>query len=792
MPKKIVSIINTELIEDGGPAGLDMMRRKIGGQWEASDLSGYSYRRTLQLAERSPGTMTTPFNEDEDSIKLENISIDERTGIPTIDTKSVQTITISQKKAFDGLDSSNEEWDSIVRNLVPIQIISSEDGVTGMHIDLATSLEMPPTTEEALAMEGDYAGTEAGVDYVYNYLDTEYEGLLSIVMNHNVIPSMNEMLQETYNTDTNENTLKAPTKFQLQRNIREDSGILNLRAKFENQLVPMENNEALRDYTGNKYLFPMYTQINIPLDSNNEIATALDDSKMSCCLSRDMHGGVAYTTPDSISAETYSYSYTYYDNTGSKIVDTFNVPAVSVDLMSWLDGAGSWGHAYELPQNWMYVGHTTDLLLAAATPSSTQVADNVTHHVLADGIPDLKNRLRQLTSFNRRSYRDLLDGDEAYSETLMYKVVKYLGDNIDAPLQTFYFTNSAELIEFADAERKLELVDTQVKYGQEYTYSVLAYQAILGTKYRYLNVATYNPNDDATLSATEGFENNRWATFDVEIDSLIRIVETPLFMSIGKILDNPPLSPEIKFNPYKGQTDKLMMLLSTNTGMIDATPITFTAEEAEDMAQVSFNQRRLDDMITFKTDDPNTSFQIYRVDVPPNQYQDFANSLYTTIDTSSTDPTINLQAGSAPALVKQTTNKKYYYMFRAIDYHGGLSNPSPVFEIELYNDGGVGYPIIKHYEFGQISPKTPVKSARKMIQIVPRITQAYVNETASGLVNGDGSLGNAIRNTGIVLGIEDEPLFGKKFKIRLTSKSTGKKVDINVDFKTKRVLGAIE
>ena len=97
-------------------------------------------------------------------------------------------------------------------------------------------------------------------------------------------------------------------------------------------LYQWNNNEALRDYTGNKYLFPMYTQINIPLDSNNEIATALDDSKMSCCLSRDMHGGVAYTIPDSISAETYSYSYTYYDNTGSKIVDTFNVPAVSVEL----------------------------------------------------------------------------------------------------------------------------------------------------------------------------------------------------------------------------------------------------------------------------------------------------------------------------------------------------------------------------------------------------------------------------------------------------------------------------
>ena len=79
-----------------------------------------------------------------------------------------------------------------------------------------------------------------------------------------------------------------------------------------------------------------------------------------------------------------------------------------------------------------------------------------------------------------------------------------------------------------------------------------------------------------------------------------------------------------------------------------------------------------------------------------------------------------------------------------------------------------------------------------MIQIVPRMTQAYLNEAASGLVNGDGTANNAIGNMGMVLGVEDEPLFGKKFKIRLTSKSTGKKLDFNIDFKTKRVLGAIE
>ena len=75
---------------------------------------------------------------------------------------------------------------------------------------------------------------------------------------------------------------------------------------------------------------------------------------------------------------------------------------------------------------------------------------------------------------------------------------------------------------------------------------------------------------------------------------------------------------------------------------------------------------------------------------------------------------------------------------------------------------------------------------KNLLRITPRITQALVNEQASGLVDENGIFQAPSLND-IVLGLEDEVLFGKKFKIRITSKNTGKKMDLNVTFATEAV-----
>ena len=128
-------------------------------------------------------------------------------------------------------------------------------------------------------------------------------------------------------------------------------------------------------------------------------------------------------------------------------------------------------------------------------------------------------------------------------------------------------------------------------------------------------------------------------------------------------------------------------------------------------------------------------------------------------------------------------NRKYYYMFRVVDVHGNVSNPSPIFEVEMVDDGGTVYLIQNIIELEEPNTKEVSKSLKKYLQIKPTFQQSLLNvppsdkPTPSAFDYGEtGSSGD------IKLGLAQEAVWGKKFKIRITSKSSGKQIDLNVTF----------
>jgi hypothetical protein len=91
-------------------------------------------------------------------------------------------------------------------------------------------------------------------------------------------------------------------------------------------------------------------------------------------------------------------------------------------------------------------------------------------------------------------------------------------------------------------------------------------------------------------------------------------------------------------------------------------------------------------------------------------------------------------------------------------------------------------------------PQTPVKKFTKYIYIKPAFAQRMVNEQKSGLKNESGDVIIDTRSTNpltakgpdgswIKLGTVPQTLWNKPIKIRIISKKTGKKIDLNVKFK---------
>ena len=128
------------------------------------------------------------------------------------------------------------------------------------------------------------------------------------------------------------------------------------------------------------------------------------------------------------------------------------------------------------------------------------------------------------------------------------------------------------------------------------------------------------------------------------------------------------------------------------------------------------------------------------------------------------------------------SNQKYYYMFRAINSFGMKSNPTPIYEVELIKDADSSKVQFNIHEFPKQKESQPTIKFQQLMQIVPAIQHAILDETQPELL-GATTLNGKIQN--IYLGTGAPSLWGKTFKIRVRSSTTGRKFDLNLTFAAK-------
>jgi len=362
--------------------------------------------------------------------------------------------------------------------------------------------------------------------------------------------------------------------------------------------------------------------------------------------------------------------------------------------------------------------------------------------------------LSALGSATKEFIEDLEDGEGRTIKQMFEGMEYYIPNSSNMPICNF--------------------IDTQVKYGKRYKYVITSYDLVISSKIRYSAVTSPEQTADTSkivfTVADSHFQNEAVMRKNI-IATLDKVV----------VMDNPPMPPEVTIVPYRDAGEKILINLNSSVGDRDLLPVIIDSSEEANIQILKDSQRRIDEKLRFKSDDTPGSFSIYRTTEKPKRYQDFAGHKMMEISTGQISTSAALNSVIEP-------NINYYYTFRTKDVHGNLSNPSIIYDIKMNDtDNGPHFLDISILDLEDVDPlegtKDVMKTMRRYVQILPTVPQGLLNAQASGITN----LDSVNEVTSVTLGVANESLWDKRFKVRFTSKKTGRKVDLDIKFTTEHI-----
>ena len=268
---------------------------------------------------------------------------------------------------------------------------------------------------------------------------------------------------------------------------------------------------------------------------------------------------------------------------------------------------------------------------------------------------------------------------------------------------------------------------------------------------------------------------------------------TPYAEVSAVIQDRPPMPPDLVFVPYVGVNNKLLLLFNSTAGEIKTKPIVMQQTDVSFILDEYFAQHGVNidaqglanpDLKTlqYRSDDPVRQYQLFRISgAPPTGYNSFQDMSWGGTIEAKIGPD---KYSTAAAYVDTISpNQKYYYCARAIDIHANLSNPTYIYEVEIVDNRGQMYLTSRAISL-KPSKYNYKKTGKRYLAIEPMGEQTAYD---SGL-NVPTTIAINEEPTPNLLGTTADAVWDKKFKIRVTSKKTGRKIDLNVTFKNTGVV----
>ena len=424
--------------------------------------------------------------------------------------------------------------------------------------------------------------------------------------------------------------------------------------------------------------------------------------------------------------------------------------------------------------------------------------------------------------------------DNNYHETIAYRIKK---QRAGTTIQDIWMYNDFN----SEHAHPFRFSDSQVLYGETYTYTVYAYVLCTGIKYKmddlrigrgigtgsvansYSNPTgtgycvqfhdprtnevvdqlfasdTLDPNVVSTtvenhgvinaLAAENSFSSNAQtisefpylADFNFYYEPELRLFEVPIMTKEITVLDHPAGGLDVTPFQKIDNSQTLGFFIKVESFEPAQTfPQTLTQEDIDyKTTYLTSNDLIEDDALGARPVSNQATIEIFRmVDKKPSSLTEMGENLYKTI---------SLEMGNTKQYLpnyvfydKVQTNKKYYYLMRILTAKGTPGNLSPIIEAELVSDGGYKYSLFDNLFEEDLKSDPYVgasKEFKKLLQVFPTPPQLQLVNNGADLTQTAASQLDKID-----IGTTDDSIFGQTFKVRLTSKKTGKKIDLNLSF----------
>lgn len=363
-----------------------------------------------------------------------------------------------------------------------------------------------------------------------------------------------------------------------------------------------------------------------------------------------------------------------------------------------------------------------------------------------------KGYLKGVTKTGFRSFSDILNNIECHKEALCYSFEKFNEFELDSTrLQNIYAPAGSLTTSFSD---------TQVKYGTTYLYRVKAHYMIVGNSYSYRNVR-YHEEDNVT-----------YATAEVVNRPSIMIVPIDLFSASKSIIQPPPMFPQVTFKTENNSNSEIQIYLSPTKNGVKSDFVEITEEDGSQQQLMEQFFSTKDGKFKFHTAVDSGLYEVFRLSYPPKSMTEFANAKLGEI---------RMPYRSTDAIFRDMieSNEDYYYMFRQVNEKGMVSNPTAIFKTRLVVDADDAKVMIDTYDLPTVTTSQPRRDFKTMMQVKPSVDQILFNEGQDALFEKNSLKGTIDQ---LKLGIQQESVWGRKFKLRVRSKTSGKIIDININF----------